>query len=90
MNNVRCLKKDINSLTYELVNECLTYKIFHPEASAEKIDTIVKDIITHRNELIARVNHPEGKTPKEIKAAFQGINKDIKEKFVGLLDKLAE
>ena len=31
MSSIKELKNDINFLTYELINECFTFKIYHPE-----------------------------------------------------------
>ncbi len=91
MTSRRDLKKDIHCLTFELISECLVYQHLHPEVKEEKINAIIEEIITHRNEYIARVNHPDGKdNPALVKKHYRAIIDDIKNKTVSLLDQLSE
>lgn len=83
----RDLKKDINLLTHELLTECYAYKHYNPSKETvvnKKIGAILKK----RNELIYRVNHPEGNSdPKHLKDHYNKIIKDL-EACVNLLDDL--
>ncbi len=79
------LKDDINLVTYDLINECFTFKVFHPEKDKE-IDKLIHEIIKRRNDLIQRVNNPKDKEdPKKLKAFFDKIKVDL-----GKLIKLVE
>lgn len=85
------LKKDINYLSYELLNECYTYKNYHPEADNKKIDEIISNIIKKRNDLIHQANHPEENTSKSsLKEHYKKIIQDCNENFISILDKLNE
>jgi len=85
------LKKDIEFLVSEVVSECYTYMYFHPEKNQEKIVEIIGEIIGIRNDLITRVNHPDGKdNPKLVRAHFNTITKDLKEKVIASLDKIGK
>ncbi len=87
----RELKKDIHCLTFELISECLVYQHFHPEVKEEKINNIIEEIISHRNEYIARVNRPDGKeNPALVRKHYRAIIDDIKNKTIPLLDKLQD
>ena len=88
MSSRRKLKNEINHLTYELLSECFSYKEFHPGKNTKKVDNVIKEIVKFRNELIARVNHPNIDTAKETKKHYNKIKKDIVHKFITLLDSL--
>ena len=89
MASIKELKDDINYITYDLINECFTYKNYHPGKDG-KLDKVIKDIIKLRNELIARVNNHEGKEdPKKMRAHFNKIRTDLG-KLVKLVEDLGQ
>jgi len=89
MASIKELKDDINYITYDLINECFTYKNYHPEKD-NKVDKVIKDIIKLRNDLIVRVNNPEGKgDPKKMRAHFNKIRTDLG-KLVKLVEDLGQ
>lgn len=71
------LKKDIDYLCFEVVSDCYNHNYLYPE-NQEKVMEIIKDTIIARNQLIARVNHPDGKdNPKMVKAHYKSIFNDL-------------
>ena len=89
MASIRNLKKEINYLTYELLNECFTYKKQNPGIDQKKADDIIKDIIKKRNELIHRIHHPSEKQDKKsIKDHYRKIINDYHDNFNSILSKL--
>ena len=71
------LKKDINYLCFEVISDCYNYNYLHPENKDQVIE-IIKNIIVSRNNLIARVNHPDGKdNPKMVKTYYKSIFNDL-------------
>ena len=88
MASKRLLKKDINYLTFDLIAECFTYQFFHKDLNPEMVDEIAGGILDNRNDLVARINHVDGKeNPKLVKAHFRKIREDFS-KSVEMLDKL--
>ncbi len=79
MANIRTLKKEINYVAYELLDEALSYKAFHPEMEEEKFNTMLEDIVSRRNELIAGVNETRKLDSGETKAKLNEIRKKIME-----------
>ena len=59
MASIRLLKKDINKLEFDLLQECFSYRHYSEELSESKFDDVIKKIVLLRNELILRTNHPE-------------------------------
>ena len=85
MASIKELKDDINYITYDLINECFTFKNYHPENGGEA-DKAIREIVRLRNEFVSRVNHPENKEDaKKLRAHFNKIRVDL-----GKLIKLVE
>jgi len=59
MASIRLLKKDINKLAFDLLQEWFSYRHYSEELSESKFDDVIKKIVLLRNELILRTNHPE-------------------------------
>jgi hypothetical protein len=86
----RQLKKDINYLTFDLLAECYTYQFFHKDLKSEMVDEVASGVLDNRNDLVARINHIDGKeNPKLVKTHFKKIREDFS-KSVEMLDKLAK
>jgi hypothetical protein len=78
MASVRELKKDIDYLVFEVVSDCLIYANLHNDDNSQKISEIIEDAIDLRNDLIARVNQPDGKdNPKIVRLHYKNIRKDL-------------
>jgi len=59
MASIRLLKKDINKLAFDLLQECFSYRHYSPELSEDRFDAVIKKLVLLRNDLILRTNHPE-------------------------------
>ena len=59
MASIRLLKKDINRLAFELLQECFAYRHYSGDLSEDRFDEVIKKIVLLRNDLIVRTNHPE-------------------------------
>ena len=80
MASKRIIKKSINCLTGELLNECFAYSYYHPETKTKQVTETMWALAHTRNELISRVNR---KIPKEnqgkqyVRSFYQTLKKDI-------------
>jgi hypothetical protein len=91
MASKRDLKKDIDYLVYELLSDCFIYSDMHPEKENEALSLIISDAVNLRNDLIARVNNPDGKdNPKIIKAFYKSVEKDLLKEVDSLFTRLSE
>lgn len=72
----RNVKKDIEYLTYEVLNDCFLAIDTNPEKHKDEILKIIGDAVTKRNELIKKVNDRKVEK-KQIKKHFNAIYDDI-------------
>lgn len=87
----RNLKKDIDYLAYEVISDCLIFLEIKGEEKSEEIYKILNDTVELRNNLIARVNHIDGKdNPKLVKNHFNLLNKDLIEGIDAQFNKLSK
>jgi hypothetical protein len=78
MASVRELKKDIDYLVYEVISDCFVFSGLHPDIKTDEISALISDAVDLRNDLIARVNNPDGKAnPKIVKAYYKSVEKDL-------------
>ena len=78
MASIRELKKDIDYLIYEVISDCFVYSNIHPDNKTDELSVLISEAVEFRNELIARVNNPDGKdNPKIVKAYYKTVEKDL-------------
>ena len=87
MSSIRKLKKDINYLTYELLAECFTLRNIHSGINEKKFEDVIRQLVAKRNELIARVLHPEKKDKESLTGYYNQVRKEMLE-LVELVGKL--
>ena len=80
MASKRELKKNINELTEELLNECFAYSYFHPNTKPKQVTETMWALVHARNELISRINtdNPGIEDNKPSKRnVYQSVKKDM-------------
>jgi len=91
MASVRELKKDIDYLIYEVISDCFVFSGLHPENKSDELSAVISDAVEFRNDLIARVNNPDGKdNPKIIKTYYKTLQKDLLTGVDKLFNRLSE
>ncbi|PWD98761.1 hypothetical protein [Marinilabilia rubra] len=87
MASIRDLKKDINYLASEIVTEAYVRKMLFDGISEDQFKKVITDAIEFRNDLIAKINHPDGKdNPKKVKSFFRDVRKEMDQKSSELID----
>ena len=90
MANLRNLKKDIDYLFFEVIYDCFAYNEVMPDSNTDDVAAIINDAVALRNNLIARVNNPDGKNnPCIVKTYYQTIRKDLLNGVDLLFDRLS-
>jgi hypothetical protein len=78
MASIRELKKDIDYLVFEVISDCFVFSNVHPDNKSDELSVLISDAVALRNDLIARVNNPDGKDdPKILKAYYKSVEKDL-------------
>ncbi|MFY0629542.1 MAG: hypothetical protein JXR05_04115 [Flavobacteriaceae bacterium] len=81
MASIKNLKKDINYVLGDVIDECLTKLT----ADTKKTEALVDEVITTFDELIAKVN---AKDVENKKAHFKAIETELETRAGKLLDKV--
>jgi len=88
MANKRSIKKDIRYMTELLIRDAL-YVSEIKAKKKDKTDGIILEALYMHNELIARVNHPDGKdNPILVKKHYKKITEDLLQRTDELFNKL--
>ena len=78
MASIRLLKKDINKLAFDLLQECFSYRHYSEVLSEDKFDDVIKQVVLLRNDLIMRTNHPETDADSNsMKEHYQQVQLDL-------------
>ncbi len=88
MASIRLLKKDINKLAFNLLQECFSYRHFSEDLSEDKFDDVIKKLVLLRNDLILRANHPETDADSaSLKSHYKQVQLDLIQ-LAGVVDDL--
>lgn len=85
--NLRDIKKDVEFLIAEVVDDCFIYLELNGEEKMDKVGEIIGDALDLQDDLIDKINH----RPSEIKADkyYNGINKELIEGVDALYERLS-
>ena len=88
MASKRTIKKNINGLTGELLNECFAFNNFHPETKPKLVTETMWALVHTRNELITRINRKiplEKRNKHSIRSKYKTVKNDMVS-MTGLMD----
>jgi hypothetical protein len=85
MSSIKNLKKDINYVLGDIIEECYSWELLNPKADNKGSEAIIDEAIVAFDELINKI-HTKGIENK--KAHFKNINSELEEKANSLLEKV--
>ena len=85
MASVKNLKKDINYVLGDVIEECYMWELINPKADAKKAQAVINETIESFDGLITRVND---KKVENKNAHFKSVQSDLETVASGLLEKL--
>lgn len=88
MASIKRLKKDIDYLTFAVIDDCLNCLSYGK--STDDISGIVQDVIDARNSMRQRVNVGRSLVKNEKRAHYRAIYKDLMISVDGAFSKLSE
>ena len=85
--NLRVIKKDIEFLIGDYVDDCILFAMLHPEdEKTEGVEKLINEACELANSLFERVNHPD---KKNIKAHYKAVGQDLLTGLDALCEKLS-
>ncbi len=88
MASIKRLKKDIDYLTFAVIDDCLNCLAYGK--SSDDISDIVENVINQRNVLRQRVNAGKAVAKSERKEYYKGVCKDVMTSVDGAFTQLSE
>ena len=89
MASIKELKKDIDFLTYEVIEDCFIYVLLNPGKKEDEANKIIDDIIDVRSELISRMRNYDVSKNKSVKAYYKTIQNDLLAKVDESFEKIS-
>jgi hypothetical protein len=78
MSSIRMLKKEINKLAFDLLQECFAYRHYSGNLPEDRFDEVIKKIVLLRNDLILKANHLESDAESiSLKEHYKRIELDL-------------
>ncbi|APD06137.1 hypothetical protein UJ101_00598 [Flavobacteriaceae bacterium UJ101] len=85
MASIKNLKKDVNFILADIIEDCLIWQLENPKKDAEESEKIISDSIDTFDQMIVRINE---KGVENKKVHFRAIVKDLKESVGSLLERV--
>jgi len=85
MASIKNLKKNVNYVLSDIIEECYVAQIINDDKKGVKAEKIIDEAIAIFDTLIVKINT---KNIKDKKKHFKAINKELETKAQGLLNKL--
>ena len=85
MASVKNLKKDINYVLGDIIEECYVWELTNPKADTKKSQALIDEAIENFDSLIVRAND---KKVENKSAHFKAIQADLEKVAKKLLDKV--
>lgn len=85
MASIKNLKKDINYILGDIIEECYVADLLHPNKDSSKTEAIIDEAISVFDTLIEKVHQKEVANKKE---HFKAINNELESKANELIQKI--
>lgn len=89
MSNRRELKRNINGLLGDVIEECYESLLNNEGKNEKEVEAIVDEAVDLADELISKANTAKNlKTRAEVKKHFSEIKEQLGDKVIGFIEKL--
>jgi len=85
MGSIKNLKKDINYVLGDIIEECYTWELENPKSDAKKTESIINESIETFDSLIEKIHD---KNVENRKAHFKAIEQELETKANKLIEKV--
>ncbi len=91
MASLRRLKKDIDTLFFELISDCLLFSSLREGDKGTEAQQLIEEAVALRNEFFDRANNPDGKdNPALVRAYYTTLRRDLRSTVNDFFRKLSE
>ncbi len=87
MASIKNLKKDVNFILADLIEDCLFWQLENPKKDPDESEKIISDAIKTFDQLIVRINQ---KGVENKKAHFKSIINDLQESVTSMLERVGK
>ncbi len=87
MASIKNLKKDVNFILADLIEDCLFWQLENPKKDPAESEKIISDAIETFDQLIVRINQ---KGVENKKAHFKSIINDLQESVTSMLERVGK
>ncbi len=87
MRNLRTIKKDVEFLVGELVDDCFIYLELNGEEKMEQVGEIIGEALDLQDDTIDKINHPAPEIKKD--KYYKALTKEFIEGIDALYEKLS-
>ncbi|MES2592126.1 MAG: hypothetical protein V4608_09590 [Bacteroidota bacterium] len=89
MANRRDIKRDINHVLGDVLEECYSEMLNNPDKKDKEINAIIDEAVDLADDLMFRVNNAKEITKgKAVKSHFNKISEELEDKAIGFIEKL--
>jgi hypothetical protein len=88
MANRRELKRNINGLLGDVIEECYESLLNNEGKNEKEVEAIVDEAVDLADDLIARTNAAKKLKGKEVKKQFADIKEELGDKVIAFIEKL--
>jgi len=88
MASIRILKKDINYVLGDIIEECYTWELLNPKADTKKSEAIIEEAIIAFDVLIDKINSKNIDKKKEHFKKIEAELEDTANKLISKVNKL--
>ena len=85
MSSIKNLKKDLNYVLSDIIEECYVWMLINSDKKADKAEKIIDEAIATFDALVVKIN---AKNVENKKKHFTAINEELEKKANGLLAKI--
>jgi hypothetical protein len=85
MASIKNLKKDINYVLGDIIEECYTWELLNPKADTKKSEAIIEEAIETFDTMIDMINK---KDVENKKSHFKTVEKELQAKATALIEKV--
>ena len=88
MASVKNLKKDINYILGDIIEECYMWELMNPKADTKKSQAVIEDTISSFDTLLEKVNAKKVENKKVHYKSVQSDLETVASKLLGKVNKL--